>query len=288
MPKGAEAKSSNVLPILDSQPRAFHHVLRQVETYSIFIVDLHEPRQRVLDDIVEHLRPLIPPGVDPYDFVLQIPHPDSKPHQWIREIAVQESVVGRLESLLSWCTNPFAEEMERHGLGLYADRRDVKLTDLKALARLDDRQFASFLARFGAALGDALSPECQAAAMMDSISEHRYFVGGHFACQVLQIDVETDKIFDIGPAPVLLNLELADERVWSFVEEQVAGRLFQRVRRGSLNESPSHVQLGLQAADIAAALASREYECASDDRPLARAWAVRRFFSKVMLNGRWV
>ena len=123
---------------------------------------------------------------------------------------------------------------------------------------------------------------------MRSIGERRYFVGGYFAYQLLRVDLETDKTYDIGPAPVLMHLELADNRIWQYVEREIRVSLLNHVRRGTLDERPSHIELGLQAADIAAALASREYELASDDEEGARANAVKRLFARVLLNDRWV
>lgn len=287
LPTGVEAKSSNVLPIVDAYPRARQHVLRNLEGSSIFIVDLHDLHHRILGEIVERLRPVIPPGLDPYDFVLQLPYPESDAHQFLRQMAAQESVLGRLEWLLAWCTNPFAEEMKREGLEPFASRRNVELADRAQLRDMDDRQLASFLARFGAAVGDVLSPERQAEALMRCAEDQRYFVGGHLACQLLRVDVETDKTYDVGPKPVLTQLELADNRIWHYVESQVAFTLEDQVRRGILDERASHTELGLQAADVAAALASREYEFASDDEEGARARAVKRLFARVLLNGRW-
>lgn len=288
LPQGVEAKSSNVLPILDTQPRARQYVLKSLEEYSIFIVDFHEFRRRTFGDLVERLRPVIPPGLDPYHFILHLPNAESDAHQYLCQMAVSPSVLARLEYLLGWCTNPFAEEFTREGLEPLVTRRAVELADRTELDRMDERQLASFLARLGAAIGDALSPERQAEVLMRSVEERRYFVGGYFACQLLRLDLETDKTYDIGPAPVLTQLELADNRIWQYVEKEVGASLEDQVRRGTLNERPSHVELGLQAADIAAALASREYELTSDDEEGARAKAVKRLFARVLLNDRWV
>lgn len=149
-------------------------------------------------------------------------------------------------------------------------------------------QLASFLARFGTAVGDILLPERQAKALMRCAEDQRYFVGGYVACQLLRVDVETDKLYDIGPVPVLTQLELADNRIWTYMQSQVAFTLEDQVRRGALDERASYTELGLQAADIAAAVASRQYECVSDDGEGARAKAVKGLFDRVSLNGRWV
>lgn len=288
LPHGVEAKSSNVLPIMDAQPRARQHVLGNLGGYSIFVVDLHEFGRHILEGIVDHLRPLIPPRLDPYDFVLRLPFPESNAHQFLRQMAVRESILGKLEYLLAWCTNPFAEEMKGWSVGSSGSPINVELTVRRELGDMDDRQLASFFARLGAAVGDILSPERQAEALMRCAEDRRYFVGGYFACQLLRVDVETDKIYDIGPAPVLIQLKSADVRIWNYMKSQVAFSLEDQVRRGALDERASHAELGLQAADIAAALASRQYESASDDEEGARVKAVKRLFDRVSLNGRWV
>jgi hypothetical protein len=288
LPTGAEAKSINVLPILDLQPQARDRVLKNVATYPIVIVDLDEFRRQMLGDIVNRLRPVIPPGVDPYDFVLQLPSKHSNAHTFLRQMAVRESVVGRLESLIEWSANPFADEMKRQGLDAYASRPSVELVDRDPLVAMDDRQFAGFLARVGAAVGDALSPDRQADVIAQAIEAQQFFAPGYFACQLLHIDVETDKTFDVGPAPVLRRLEEADQRIWQFVDRQSRHGLVRHVRRGILDERASHGEFGLQAADVAAALASREYELASPDEHHAQVQAVKRLFNRVLVNGRWV
>ncbi len=288
LPRDVEAKSTNVLPVLNRQPQARQFVLKNLSGYSIFVIDLHELRRRILGGMVERLRPVVPPGVDPYDFVLQLPFPESDPHQFLREMAMQESVLGRLESLLEWSSNPFAEEMRRGGLEAFASRRNIELADRAELNDLNDRQLASFFARLGAAVGDALSPERQGEALMKLAEDHRYFIGGYFAHQLLSIDLETDKTYDVGPAPVFAQLELANNRIWTYVDREVGLSLERRVRRGTLDERPSHTVLGLQAADIAAALAAWEYESAPDDEEGTKALAVKRLFARVLLNGRWV
>lgn len=285
---GVEAKSSNVLPIMDAQPRAREYVLRNLGGYSIFIVDLHEFGRLILDRIVDHLRPVIPPGLDPHDFVLRLQFAESNPRQFLRQIAIHESILERLERLLAWCANPFARQMKEMGIESYVSPASVELTDQATLRNMDDRQLASFLARLGAAVGDILSPERLAKALMQCAEDQRYLVGGYVACQLLRVDVETDKLYDIGPAPVLMQLELADNRIWNYMKSQVAFSLENQVRRGALDGRASHTELGLQAADIAAAIASRQYERASDDGEGSRIKAVKQLFDRVCLNGRWM
>jgi hypothetical protein len=285
--QGVEAKSSNVLPILEAQPRTRQWLLRNIEGYSIFIIDLHEFWRRALDDIVVQLRALIPPGLDPFDFVLQLPDRNTHAHQFLRQMAIEGSALGRLECLLEWVANRFPGEIKREGVRPFSPRRSVELADRSQLNHMEDRQLASLLARLGAAVGDALSPERHAEALMRCAQDQRYFVGGYFACQLLRVDFETDKTYDVGPAPVTVQLELANGRIWDYVDSEVGRCLETHVRRGIIEERASHTVLGLQAADIAVALACREYESASDGEEGARARAVKRMFARVLLNGDW-
>lgn len=288
LPAGAEAKSTNVLPILDLQPRARQLVLRKVEGYSIFIVDLHEYRRSLLGDLAVRLRPLIPPGLDPYEFALQLPHVGSNARQFLRQMVISESVLGRLEALLEWTSNPFAQEMRREGLEPFASTRAVHLLSRTALERMDDGQLATFLARLGSAVGDALSPERQAAAILELFEHRRYFAGGYFAYRVLSGELEMDRVYDTGPLPVRLQLEAAHQSICDYVDREIHFRLGGLVQRGIIEERVSHTVLGLQAADIAAALAGREYESAANGEAGARARAVKRLFARVLLNGHWV
>jgi hypothetical protein len=101
------------------------------------------------------------------------------------------------------------------------------------------------------------------------------------------VDIETDKTYDVGSALVLARLLEADGAIWDYVEKRSHWALTERIRRGTLNEEKSHLELGLQAADIAAALASRAYEQAEDASSEGRVIAVKKLFARVMFNGRW-
>ncbi len=281
LPEGAEAKSTTVLPIMDVQPsQAKELVLSSIAGYPVFSVDLYEFYRRVLGELVARLRPLIPQGLDPYDFTLRLLERKPEAHVSLRQIAVGGSALGRLEGLLESCVGPPED------VGFDAGARSrIELADRPTLAQMDNRQFAAFLARLGAAIGDSLDPGRQAAVLEKCLEGQFIFNAGHYACQLLAFDVQTDKIYDVGPVPVREQLEEADDRIWNFVQQQVTSGFFESARRGVLDEQASHTQLGLQAADIAAAIASREYESAPDRR---RVEAVKRVFGRVFFNGRWV
>jgi hypothetical protein len=71
----------------------------------------------------------------------------------------------------------------------------------------------------------------------------------------------------------------------SAAEGMVEGGGAHRTLPGLLPETSSELELGIQAADVAAAIAAKAFEEASDDRPAGRASAVKILFAGVCLNG---
>lgn len=287
LPEGAEAKSVTILPIIDARPEAMRLVRVAIADYAIVIVDLQKFRDEMLDAIAGHLRPLVPSDIRARAFALEILETNSNAQNFLREIATKESVIGRLETLLSWSRNPFAEPAVAAGLTEYFPTQQVELMERDELGRMDQRQFQVLLARLGAAIGDSLSPTRHTEIIRHMVEEQRFFVPGHFACRALEVDVETDKTFDVGPLPVLLQLKRADDRIWNYVNEGVQRSFATKLERGTLDERVSHVELGLQAADIAASLAARTYETALAENK-SGIEAVKATFHRVLFNGRWV
>jgi hypothetical protein len=207
----------------------------------------------------------------------------------LRQFAVSDSVVGRLERFLSWASNPIASDFEKEGLADFGGRVTVELMDRRGLEPFQDSQLALLLARVGAAVGDAISPARQERAIQSAFDEGRFLSGGYLAAKVLGVELGTDRIYDVGPRPVRPELEAVHRRLHEFAEQAMWRNLSNRVRRGALEERVSEDELGLQAADIAAALAAREYETAAEDEgDGARAKAVQRKFARVLLNGKWL
>lgn len=170
LPPGAEAKAKNVLPLAEVKPALRGLVLKNVETYPIVIVDLHAFRRKVYGDLVDLFRPIVPPGFDPFDFVEQFAIPGSNVQALVRQLAVSESVVGKLEAVISWSLNPLGEAVEKAFLGYGPPRSDIELIDRAALATMNERHFAMLLARVGTAIGDALSPERQASVLEQAMT----------------------------------------------------------------------------------------------------------------------
>ena len=73
-----------------------------------------------------------------------------------------------------------------------------------------------------------------------------------------------------------------------FLEDEVTTAVRIRVQPGVLKESDSRLELGLQAADVGAAVASKLYEEAADSGPTSRALAVKSVFSRVCFNNDWL
>jgi hypothetical protein len=109
--------------------------------------------------MVARLQSVIPPGLDPYESVLQLSDEWSNARQLLRQMAINRSVLGRLESLLAWASNPFAQQLGQEGLDLFTSSRSIELADRANLDAMDERQLATFLARLGSAVGDTLSPD---------------------------------------------------------------------------------------------------------------------------------
>lgn len=288
LPQGVEAKSINVLPVLDNQPLARRLFLSNVEGYSIFVVDFHEFHRQVLENTVAKFQSLIPPGLDPYEFILDLLNVGSNARQYLRQIAINRSALGQIESLLEWASNPLRLEMGSENLKSYFSPRPVELASRLDLAAMDERQIANFLARLGSAVGDALSPEKQAQAILETFEHGRFFASGNFAYHVIRAELETDHIYDTGSTPVRVHLETAHRWICEYLDQATYSRLDRLVRRGVIEERPSDIELGIQAADIAAALASREYESAVDIEPRDRARAVKGVFARVFLNSEWL
>ena len=149
-------KSTHVLPLFDAEPHIRRQVLENVEAYSIFIVDFHEYRRQVLDPLIKCFAPLIPPGQDQYEFVLELPDVGSRAQMFLRQMLLNESVLGRLESVLEWAADPWGVSLDTEFPKLFGRPAVADLTSAPTLQTLSQREFAVLLARLGAAIGDML------------------------------------------------------------------------------------------------------------------------------------
>lgn len=284
----AEIKATHVLPLFDADPRVRRQVLKNVEPYSIFIVDLHEHRRQLLDPLIKRLGKLIPSGQDPYEFVLQLQVDGSDARMFLRQVLLNRSVLGQLDSLLEWATDPFRLHVDEDLAKLVGRPVAPGLTLRPSLQELGERELALVLARLGAAVGDVLSPQRQSEALISAFDLSQSLASPFLAVRELTRGLATDRMFDVGQASVWAEVQAAHLRIREYVEKQVTHRLTRVVHWGRLQQTPSHLELGIQAADIAAALAAREYERAGDSPRHSRPAAVKRHFAGVSLNGTWL
>lgn len=287
LPAGVELKAKNLLPFIQHRTEVASQVLRHIEAYAIIIVDLYAHRREVARGVVDRISRLAPTGQDPVEFMLRLMEANSNAREWLRQMAVDDSVVGRVENLMHWSANPLADDLGKAGLGDFRTSRP-ELVPHEQLAAMDHRPFALLLARLGAAVADALSAERQSQVLQDAMSAQRIFTPGYYASHLLRIDIEADRIFDDGPAPVMHRLEQANHSIYEYVERHQRVALEGRVKAGLFEERSSQGELGLQAADVAASIATRAYELATPDENGFRVHAVKEQFANVFFNGRWV
>ena len=279
LPAGVEAKSREVLRTMEMNSAAQAAAMGGGGQCSVYIADLYEVYESTLGDLITVARPVIPPGQDPVEFVLSLETLGSMAQEWLVQVSVHESVVGHLESLIEVC--------RQHGAGLDRRRRVPELVRRDALIEGNPRHVPEVLTRVAAAVAGALSPERQTAALEESLRTHPFFDGNGFLSRLLRAELAVDKIYDAGSTPVLERVKEAGDRIWNTAEELAGANLYAQIRHGKIEERESHVELGLQAADIAAGIASREYELAIG-HSRARAKAVKQSFARVFLNGSWI
>lgn len=282
-----EPKSARLMALMLDSPEARRAVLRNIASYSVVVVNLHAYREEVLGKLVDQLRPIIPPGQDPFEFVLQLPRTGSRAQALLRQFILQASVIGHLEGFFRWASDPYGLEAElgKYGMG---GRPAPDLTSDTKVYALDERALTAYLARLASAVGDILSPQRQADAIMALVSGWQGLASPFLAVQQLTWGVDHDRIFDEGSKPVWDELEEANERVVTFLDDRAAQGLRLAVRPGILEERSSQLELGLQAADVAARIAAHAYETAETDVPLERARALQAIFAAVSYNGSWL
>lgn len=142
----------------------------------------------------------------------------SNGRELMRQMLVNESVVGRVENLMEWSANPLSDNLEKAGFADFVQRPSVQLLPPTELSAMRESHLALLLARLGAAIADALSAERQAQFLQDAMDAQRISVPDYYASKLLAKDIETDRIFDDGPAPVMHRLEKANYSIRSCVQ----------------------------------------------------------------------
>jgi hypothetical protein len=148
-------------------------------------------------------------------------------------------------------------------------------------------QLRELIARFSLALGDALHPDRQAEIIEKRLRDARFISEGRVAYLALEETIAPDRVFDEGSAPVFAMLEGARNRIVETLKRMQMFQMEREIRAGTLAQDDSRRVLGLQVADVAAGVARDAYESSSGDTR-SRARAVRRIFSRVLVNDEWL
>jgi hypothetical protein len=287
-PGMGEVKSPALLQIAASQQQAKIRLTQGLAPCSIFIVD-------VLEGVRERmalLRPFLPREIpDDVDLLEVMQNPKTIQDVALgllcsmRQLQVLDSSLGAIEALIS--SDSFGDALRRAGLPEFAGRQPRERFDRNSLIRMSDNEFSALAARFSVALGDALSPEAQARAILDAGG--RGFLGsGQYALRLLEEPAAHDYVFDTAAsAKVTRGLRDAHAEVVRFLRMHQHRAVMRTLRPGTVREEDSRNYLGIQVADVAARTASDEFEgCGLPGREAARR--VRERFERVLFNDEWV
>jgi len=132
--------------------------------------------------------------------------------------------------------------------------------DRNALQQANDQTFKECVARFAVAFGDAIADEQIEANIIQAYEERRYFSSDYIAYKVLGETLSVDRYYDKGNAEAFDRVHDAHTKVIGILDTLNSSFLNKQPKRGSLRQVDSMQYLGIQAADIAAGIASREYE----------------------------
>lgn len=266
-----EPKSDLVIALVDRNSAARDSLLKHLSQSRIIIVDLAHHTERLIRDLAEATGYKADSGDLTLEFLRGHGIPKEMVLQMIREMVLDGSVVGRIESLLSL--------VRRHTSAAIPSEL-IRRDSLKGLTQ---REFDQLVVRVAGALGTALHPKTQAEAIAKNLLPYAH--AGHVAMTCLESAVEFDKIFDEGYARAFESVTGAHDLVSEIVlATQAQGSGFSP---GRLAQEDSAKILGLQAADIAAGYARHVFELNYPDTHGA-AFAVRKVFDGVLLNDEWL
>lgn len=280
-PEIPEPKSTLVIPLIDRDHRARDRLLEGFAraNTAIVIIDLSEYTASLVRTF--YARVGIPDEANPFEVIAQRrlpPHAAEAIFRYVRDTAIERSAVSRIEWL-------FQEALAHAPVILQEEHGE--LVDREALRALGANQQRELIARLSITFGEALDPRRQAEVLARIVQEQmRYFTTGHLAFLRLEGTLTVDRTFDRGAQPAFQMLIEAHEQMVG-VLDRAYYRQFERTRAGAVKEEDSRNVLGIQVADIAAAVASREYELA-DGTVRQKAERVRATIGRVLLNDEWL
>lgn len=280
LPPNAEAKATLVLAVIAKNSQARDIVLRNIGRASIVISDLGEHYRNLLSALYEGMGKKVPAQIDAIDLIARTEIKEEISGQildYLRETAISQTVIPQIEGVLRYAATR---------AGLPPGEKD-KVVDRAALRGLDQKGFQEFTTRFAVAFADSTSPERRAAAILEVMSSGHILDPGYVGLVSLGSDVSHDYVFDVGNAKAFRELEQAHRRIQDAFEAVRETFFWTNLRGGKVAQEDSAQMLGIQAADVAAGLASRIYEKFSGDRSSA-AKSLKNDFERVLLNDRWV
>jgi len=141
--------------------------------------------------------------------------------------------------------------------------------------------------RFAILVADALSPQAQAKAIEDAL-DASYLQETAIAVRALRPTMTVDYVLDHASSNrITTGVEDAHDEVERFLRKAEQERILTTLRTGSVEEEDSRKVLGIQVADVAAAVASSIFE--RWGKPTREAACdLRDYFAGVFLNDAWL
>lgn len=278
LPGVIEPKSDLVLQLIEHDGNARNLVLQNVGSASILVIDFAEHYRQILGEMCQVVGLPEPIAPESIDLLLRGQHKElaSSMLRFARQSALYSTAIPTVEALfrdaLRACDIPIGEGNE--------------LVNRTALQEMGAQEFREMLARFSLAFADALDPVRQATRFME-VAEERYLPPGYFSLLVLGDTLDTDLTLDMGSVEVFNQVRNARQLVADHLAAAQRARLGRSVTPGRLLQDDSRLVLGIQAADIAAGIAAREYEHYPENRRTG-AGALKRMFDRIFFNDDWI
>jgi len=281
VPLGTEPKSSIVLAIAARAREARERLHDGVaDRVTIAIVDFSDFTHSLLDSLTLQFDRTGPP-INALEALRQKRLPARITEQILRA-AREAGVVGSTVPRLEWLLRQAAQ-----ATGIIAGSGSPAIFDREALLEMNDDDLRQLIASFSLALADALRPDHQVEVVERRLADARFTTGALIAYVAIEESMAPDRVYDAGNRSVFAALQAAHTRIDAELERIRLYQLMQPVQAGTLSEEDSRRVLGLQVADVAAAVARDEYEKQPGDTR-ARAECVRRIFRHVLLNDQWL
>jgi hypothetical protein len=277
---GAELKSKLVLEIMKFNSKANTYILDHIGEATIFIVDFCESYRILLAGLSGyHGNPPLTRG-QAKDFITSA----KSRFNWssaflaaIRDHEICSTIIPEVEGLIMVAAKDSGIYLP--GSGLPIDRR--------ALQQANDQTFKECVARFAVAFGDAIADEQIEANIIQAYEKRRYFSSAYIAFKTLGETLSVNRYYDKGNVEAFNRVQDAHTKVIGILDALNSSFLNEQAQRGSLKQVNSKQYLGIQAADIAAGIASREYE-RFPDNGRDGAICLKTIFNRVLLNDEWI